>query len=1074
MASPLVGPTPSLVQNIKYNGSETEFSTEIKGEKVIIHCNEGIHNHGSSKVKLIDRIDYNWEFRYYHGHLVAAHICGKVIAYGMKGKEGGMVRVTNQENNNRTLIKNLKDDIKDLAFAFSREEIILGCVDTEGNILVYKIDDTPHALTYTLLLHIYHHDGGRPKTNYRLIWCPYLSVDDEDNSDEPEKMFVVLNGTKAEIYNVEMLISKYGKGGPLDPDDTFEGYIEIGHNSEVVDASFSSDGTAIAIASTDGYVKFFQLYMFDNEKQKCLHEWRPHDGAPLSSIIFIDNVLEYSSECWKFTITGANNNSEIKLWSCESWTCIQTIHFKSDPSGLISGLYLNINIDYTGKYLVVSDINNRVIYVLELNRNDKEQTVHVTMLSEFLLPAPFLSLHILEASSRLMPFSYNTSTEDLYDEREDYDEEQEKTAVCLKMLVIQPKKFQECNIVFQPENLSFNTLNGIEEEPIVEEKIPKLDDLQESVSLLIQQKSSSSNLTLMTPDDFTSPTQNTRPSSVKIETSNSLVDKSINEIDIDDSIVDNLIDFQRPQKDNFASGGSSPSREVQEILSLNNSSYSTQDFFDNLPKPQESEEEPQKDYSNQTNLKFKDTLANDVVWPTIPVVPENDLIKDESLRKELRLSSADEKSQIQLLCFRINALENIVREKITQDKFDKDDYMKELDIAMSKQQLQIAKMLESLVSMQKNNERDLQEHILSTVTQVLSKSLSEKLQTIMTHEVKHVILPSIHNQIDSYRHNMESQYVQKLTNIDNTLRDNIAKAFNNKALADTLSLSVAPILEKCYRDIITSTIIPSWERVCGQMFQQINETFTRGTKEYTASVESYMDKQRRVQEKEKDLILQMQTVSESMRGNADKLTGTLTSEIHKQFNNVFKSMNDKWTNIIRDVVAEQVEHGFKNHATVIEDSVINAVRSRAVTPSPNIDAHVVTISQIQQALARHSYYEAFQLALSAENLNYVIYVCERVDTQTLFTEDCVLPQSCLLALIQQLSMELNKNTELKLSYIRAAFLSLSADCQPTKQFVPKVLKDLLKQLNSFLQSNPPLKHLKDARLIKMAVESMIV
>lgn len=57
-----------------------------------------------------------------------------------------------------------------------------------------------------------------------------------------------------------MLISKYGKGGPLDPDDTFEGYIEIGHNSEVVDASFSSDGTAIAIASTDGYVKFFQVF----------------------------------------------------------------------------------------------------------------------------------------------------------------------------------------------------------------------------------------------------------------------------------------------------------------------------------------------------------------------------------------------------------------------------------------------------------------------------------------------------------------------------------------------------------------------------------------------------------------------------------------------------------------------------------------------------------------------------------------------------------------------------------------------------------------------------------------------
>lgn len=92
------------------------------------------------------------------------------------------------------------------------------------------------------------------------------------------------------------MTEKYGKGIQLDPDESYEGYIEIVHTAEVVDASFSADGTAIAIASVDGYVKFFQLYMFDSEKQKCLHEWRPHDGKPLSCIIFIDNVMEYSSE----------------------------------------------------------------------------------------------------------------------------------------------------------------------------------------------------------------------------------------------------------------------------------------------------------------------------------------------------------------------------------------------------------------------------------------------------------------------------------------------------------------------------------------------------------------------------------------------------------------------------------------------------------------------------------------------------------------------------------------------------------------------------------------------------------
>lgn len=59
------------------------------------------------------------------------------------------------------------------------------------------------------------------------------------------------------------------------------------------------------------------------------------------------------------------------------------------------------------------------------------------------------------------------------------------------------------------------------------------------------------------------------------------------------------------------------------------------------------------------------------------------------------------------------------------------------------------------------------------------------------------------------------------------------------------------------------------------------------------------------------------------------------------------------------------------------------------------------------------------------------------------------------------------------SYIRAAFLALSSDCPNTKHFIPKVLKDLLKQLTLFIQSGPPTKHATDARLLIMAVENMI-
>jgi enhancer of mRNA-decapping protein 4 len=134
-----------------YTGSETEFSAKVVGQEVTVHCNSGQHNHGSSKVKLINRIDYNWEFHYYRGQLVAVHINGKIVAYGMKGKDGGMVRVTNQETSERALIKNLKNDVKDLSFAFSRQQIILGCIDDEGNVLIYEIIDEPSAIKYPFL-----------------------------------------------------------------------------------------------------------------------------------------------------------------------------------------------------------------------------------------------------------------------------------------------------------------------------------------------------------------------------------------------------------------------------------------------------------------------------------------------------------------------------------------------------------------------------------------------------------------------------------------------------------------------------------------------------------------------------------------------------------------------------------------------------------------------------------------------------------------------------------------------------------------------------------------------------------
>ena len=56
-----------------------------------------------------------------------------------------------------------------------------------------------------------------------------------------------------------------------------------------MDACYAPDGSALATASLDGYVKFFQVYLPDRNPPRCIHNWKPHDGKPVTSLVFLDD-----------------------------------------------------------------------------------------------------------------------------------------------------------------------------------------------------------------------------------------------------------------------------------------------------------------------------------------------------------------------------------------------------------------------------------------------------------------------------------------------------------------------------------------------------------------------------------------------------------------------------------------------------------------------------------------------------------------------------------------------------------------------------------------------------------------
>ncbi|XP_014680803.1 PREDICTED: enhancer of mRNA-decapping protein 4-like isoform X2 [Priapulus caudatus] len=404
-------------QVIYLRGDDETNSFAIHGQKVdIVASSQSAQNSApsSNKVKIVPVVTYNWETKLYFGNLIAIHQSGIYVAYILKKTPGpdGIVRLVNRKSAERVLLRNFVGCVCDIAFAYINSHILLACVDEPGSLFVYEITEDNGKMLTQCLLHIDAPKTSEPTTNHRVIWCPYIPEDptSSDSPDDVGQLLVLTHDNKVEMWNVDVIrrelkctdadVMKVCRED-IEP-GTLQGMLTItDHKQLVTDAAFSPDGTALATASADGYVKFFQVYMVVDGPQepRLLHQWQPHGGKPLSALFFLDNHKKPNLEVqfWKFAMTGADNNSEIKLWSCESWTCLQTLSFLPSPQDDIRPC-LKAMVDLSADYLIMSDMNRRVVYMLQLYQDAEGQVAQVSCISEFILAQSCLSLAALDVS----------------------------------------------------------------------------------------------------------------------------------------------------------------------------------------------------------------------------------------------------------------------------------------------------------------------------------------------------------------------------------------------------------------------------------------------------------------------------------------------------------------------------------------------------------------------------------------------------------------------------------------------------------------------------------------------------
>lgn len=407
---------------------------------------------GSNKVKIQPVAKYDWEHKYYYGRLIA--VSNSFLAYAIKGANNqSMIRVLNVGFTERALLKGFTGAVTDLAFAHL-DSSLLGCVDEAGNLVVWQLTCTASKILDEVVVHIRRPENTPLNPYRRIIWCPYIL--DDENQDDTSQTLALLHEDRAEVWDLEVLRAN-SNTWPVDESDVKDGLITVkGHTQSVSEGALSPDGTVLATASHDGYIKFWQIYIEGGQdKPRCLHELRPHGGRPLSCLLFCDNHKKQDPEVpfWRFLITGADQNQELKMWCTVSWTCLQTISFTPDPYNSSVLPSLKASLDLSSEYLILSDVQRKVLYVMELQQNLEKGKASFTAVSEFLLTYPVLSFGVRDVTqSRLQ----HTEVLPAEEEGESLTTESTqgtaelKPGIQIKLYCVHTKSLQDVQILFQP------------------------------------------------------------------------------------------------------------------------------------------------------------------------------------------------------------------------------------------------------------------------------------------------------------------------------------------------------------------------------------------------------------------------------------------------------------------------------------------------------------------------------------------------------------------------------------------------------------------------------------------------
>lgn len=717
--------------------------------------------------------------------------------------------------------------------------------------------------------------------------------------------------------------------------------VVCGQSGQINDATFSPAGDCVVTAGSDGFVHIYRIQgLQPGQSAELVHRFEPFDGETVNSVHFYGgNFLNQPG-----LLIGGEANTRLSLWNAALTentqpACSQTVKIAAAPRTDASVIH-EAMFDPTTQFVFVADRVNPLVYALHLAPSSNARTPRrFDNVTEFTLAYPVLSMGILNRAHGQSARAGDDG---------DVFSSTDGMAFSMQLYCLQTQAIQRYHVAASDCYIPRQQAGSS-----IEDELPSIE-ISQSIG--------------QTVGAMTTEGENVEQSAAESPRAAVAAPSPETEIDLqttpqDMEISDNDEDAQGLGFRGIPAGTVNVSPPVS----------------------------PARSAPRQLQLPLNQDDGSSSLGGDEGAAP--------SLRSYVRSSpsSSVRATQDEASVQYEPSIDDIGSEAQDQTVLS---YLRRMEANQERRDELLREQMRTLMG-------NLGTHMTAQVAVQVEKSIQKQLQTVLVPAMGRIVLHTMeHNFMKPVQNGFQHVIAEKLIpQMEQKLNESLSTALPDQMgsgvddmvqrVVEDVRQPVRESFRECFQDII----IPSFQAATQKMFEQINDTFVKGTRSaFEGSGQNKSNAQ---------VVSQLKQLSEAVGSLSKQMEGL-------------------------------------NAAMATSNGV-----AAAPTSSPEEQQFEAQKSAVLSFLGRGDYEEAFKLALGAQNVKLVTFACQHCDARdALSSRPPKVSQMIVLCLVQQLGADLADDLQTKLSWLRESLLVMDVRDQSIAGFVTSVLQELQSGLNT--------------------------